>query len=459
MRTLVVCAVVAGAACAGTLPRAPSFVAQAGDLAIVHANVVPMDRDGVLADHTVVVRGDRIVAVGPADAVDVTATSRRVDATGRYVLPGLADMHVHAFTKEEMAMFVAAGVTLVRNMSGLPQLLSFRKHIADGDFIGPTYVTAGPIIDGEPPIWPGSDVVTTVADAERVVAAQKAAGYDFLKVYARLTLEAYDAIVAAATHQGMTFVGHVPRAVPLAHALAAGQRSIEHLDGYLNAMQRDGTEAPRNQLFVQRVGWLVDHADEGKLPALVAATVKAGTWNCPTLVVNYNIADLDDPSALARRTRWLDYVDRDIVAAWDPKSDFRFKDTTPAEFATLRRAVPIYARILKAIHDAGGKLLVGTDAGNPYVVVGAGLLDEIELMVRAGVPRPAVVRAATAGAAEFLGQTGQVGVVAPGARADLIVTEANPLAAPIPIPPVGVVLRGAWHDRASLHQLLDALRK
>ncbi len=447
------------AACGGALPKTPTFVAQAGDIAIVHAHVVPMDRDGVLADHAVVVRGDRIVAVAPSDAVELPATARRIDAAGGYVLPGLADMHVHAFTPEEMTMFVAAGVTLVRNMAGIPLILELRRKIVAGEIVGPTIVTASHILDGDPPIWPMSAVVKTAAEADGVVAAQRAEGYDFLKVYARLTLEAYDAIVAAAAKHGMTFVGHVPRAVTLLHALESGQRSIEHLDGYLYAMLKDGSDPPRNQFLVQRIAWLVDHADEAKLPALVAATVKSGVWNCPTLIVNYNIAELDDAPALAGRTRWLEYVDREIVDAWDPKQDFRFKGVAAEDYARLRRANPIHDRLLKAIADAGGKLLVGTDAGNPYVVVGAALHQEIELMVHAGVPRATVLRAATAGAAEFFGQAGQFGVVAPGARADLILADTSPLAGPIAIPPVGVMLRGKWLDRAALAKSLDALRQ
>src|SRR5262249_48628435 len=360
---------------------------------------------------------------------------------------------------EGRRMLGAGGVTLVGVMSGIPLVLELRRRIVAGEIVGPTIVTASRIIDGDPPIWPMSAVVKTAAEADAVVAAQKAEGYDFLKVYARLTLAAYDAIVAAAARHGMTFVGHVPRAVTLQHALDSGQRSIEHLDGYLYALQKEGSAPPTNLMFVQRVGWLAEHADETKLPALVAATVKAGTWNCPTLIVNDHIAALDDAPALARRTRWLDYVHHEIVEAWGPKTDFRFKDVAPADYALLRRANPIHARTVKAIADAGGKLLVGTDAGNPYVVDGAGLHEEIELMVRAGVPRAKVVRAATAGAAEFFGQTGQFGVVAPGARADLILAEANPVAGPIAIPPVGVMLRGAWYDRAALQKSLDALRK
>ncbi len=439
-------------------PPVPSFVARAGDLVIADVAVVDVVAGRVVPEQTVVVRGDRIVAVAPAAAIEASAASTRVDGRGKFLLPGLADMHVHTWSDADLPMFLAAGVTTVRNMFGSPTDLEKRARIAAGELVGPTLVTAGPIVDGEPPMWPGSTVVTTPEQAVRAVAEQKAAGYDFVKVYSRLSLEAYDAIVAAAAKDGLAVAGHVPRAVPLEHALAAGQRSIEHLEGYLEAIAKDGATLKRVSSYGLYLRQVLANADEAKIPGVATATAAASSWNCPTLVVLDRMARLDEPEALAAATRWLEYVPAELLQLWNPRNDFRIAKMTAEDFATGRAATALRTRILIALVAAGGKLLVGTDTGNPFVVAGAALHDELELLVAAGIPRATVLRAATAGAAEFLGQAGVAGVVAVGARADLVLADSNPLDGPITIPAAGLILRGRWLDRAALQAGLDALR-
>jgi imidazolonepropionase-like amidohydrolase len=434
------------------------FSAQPGDVAIVNVSVVPMQREGILRDHVVVVRASRIVAVVPAGSVDLGATVKRIDGHGGFLLPGLADMHVHTFFPGDLTLFVAAGVTTVRNMFGAPMHLELRAKIAAGEVLGPTLVTAGPIIDGDPPVWPGSTVLTKAADAEEIVLSQQKAGYDFLKVYSRLSADAYQALVAAAKRHSMPFAGHVPIAVPLAEALASGQRSIEHLEGYLRALLKDGKTVPKETTLLRIMPFLAENTDEAKLAPLAVATAKSEVWNCPTVVVWNRMGRLDDPETLKKQTKWVEYVAPEMLAFWDPKSDFRLKGATAEDYARLRNVDSVRSRILAALYRAGGKLLVGTDTGNPYVVPGSAMHDEIELLVAAGVPRPAVLRAATSGAAEFLGKSGDFGVVAKGARADLILSPTNPLEGPIAIPPTGVMVRGVWHEQSELSTKLDALR-
>src|SRR4051812_34075948 len=196
-----------------------------GEVAFVGVTVVPMDTERRVPDQTVVVRHGRIAEIGPSSTVQVPAGALRIDGQGRFLMPGLADMHVHLYTRDDLLLFLANGVTFVRNMWGAPYDLVWRARIEQGSLLGPTIYTAGPLLDGSPPIWNGSVVVETAADAERVVTGQKKAGYDFIKVYKKLLPEAYDAIAATAKREGMTFGGHVPAAVGLEHALAAGQRS------------------------------------------------------------------------------------------------------------------------------------------------------------------------------------------------------------------------------------------
>jgi hypothetical protein len=438
----------------------PAIALQPGDLVITNASVVPMSRDGELAHHTVVVRGDRILAVARSTELGelaVPAGVTAIDGTGKWLLPGLTDMHVHVFGDDQLAMLVAAGVTTVRNMYGSEQHLAWRDRIARGELLGPTIVTAGPLIDGDPPIWPGSTVLVNPADADKVVTDQKAAGYDFLKPYARLSRPAYEALAAAGKRHGMLLEGHVPDAVGLDGVLAAQQRTIEHLDGYLIAQVPDGVTLPDDRRAKLRA--TLAHLDPSRLPGLVTRTLAAGTWNCPTLIVYERIGALDDLPALRKRVAWLDKLPPAMVDAWDPKQDFRLQSYTADDFAAIRAANAQRAKVLAALAAAGAPILVGTDTGNPFVVPGAALHDEIELMVADGLPRPRVLRAATADAARFLGAPHEAGVVEAGARADLLLVASDPLTAPLPPVPDGVVLRGKWLPRAELEAKLADITK
>jgi imidazolonepropionase-like amidohydrolase len=465
-------------------PAAPHVTLQPGDIAITNVSVVPMSRDGVLAHHTIVVRGDRIVAVAPNASLEVPAGTKTIDersesrgrgpagsaggegarplvidGTGKWLMPGLADMHIHLWSDGDLTLFLAAGVTTVRNMFGSEEALAWRAEIARGERLGPTLVTAGPIIDGDPPIWPGSAVIAKPDDAERIVVEQKAKGYDFLKPYSKLSREGYEALVAAAQRHGMVLAGHVPGTVKLAGALAARQKSIEHLDGWLYALLPDDAKIPEDAPNLARLRMALPRLDIGRLPSLIADTIRAGTWNCPTLIVLDRIAALSDLAGIKQRVKWLDKVAPAVVNLWDPKQDFRFKSMTDEDFATLRSANAWRAKVLAALAAARAPLLVGTDTGNPFVIPGESLHEEIELMVEAGVPRAQVMRAATAGAAEYLGAPHDAGVIEVGARADLLLVPVDPLQAPLPLVPDGVMVRGKWLARAELDAKLAEIAR
>ena len=445
-------------------PAAPKLTLAAGDVAITDVTVVPMTGpqtatsagDAPLEHHTVVVHGDRIIAIVPSASVVVPAGVTTIDGTGKWLMPGLTDMHVHTWSESDLTLFLAAGVTTIRNMFGSPQHLAWRTEIAKGTRLGPTIVTAGPIIDGDPPVWPGSAVLANPADADKIVTEQKAAGYDFLKAYSRLSREAYEALVAAAKQHGMVVAGHVPNAVGLAGVLAAHQKSVEHLDGWLLALVPDGVALPEGNMQA-KLRAVLPKLDAGKLPGLIAQTIAAGTWNCPTLIVLDRMSGLDDPKAVAARTKWLDKVPAMLVTQWDPAQDFRLKSLTREDFATMRDGNVWRARILAALAAANAPILVGTDTGNPFVVPGAALHDELELMVAAGVPRARVLRAATADAARYLETPHEFGVIEAGARADLLLVSVDPLLEPLPMVPDGVMVRGRWLPRAELDAKLAGI--
>jgi imidazolonepropionase-like amidohydrolase len=399
---------------------------QPGDTALVGATVVTMDREGSLADHTVVVRGNSIALVAPASTIDTTGATI-IDAKGKWIVPGLADMHVHSWTDRDFGMYLVNGVTTVRDMFGSPQQLEWRSAIASGKLEGPTLFTAGPIVDGDPPIWPGSALVTTADAGRKVVREQKQAGYDFIKVYTNLSVEAYDAVAAEAKAHGIPFAGHVPKAVGLDKVLASGQRSIEHLDGYLSF----GGE-PR-----------VDQA-------IIDATAKSGVWNCPTLVVTDRFGHLDNPSQLDS-TPGLEYVSAAIRQRWDPKQDFRLQRWTPEMFANMRAKNELAHKLVADLSKAGARLVLGTDTGNPYVVPGFAVHDELALLVKSGLTPWQALRMATTAAAELVDKPGSFGVIAANARADLLVIDHDPLRdiGALARPSI-VVVRGKLHKRDEL---------
>ena len=416
-----------------------------------------MTMEGALPHQTVLVDGQRIVAVGPTATTAVPAGARRIDGIGKFLIPGLIDMHVHFNDEHDALLFVANGVTTVRNMWGNPKHLEWREKARANDpaWLGPAIYTAGPILDGKPPVWPGSQVIETAEAAEAEVAAEKKAGYDFVKVYDGLPLAAYDALVAAAKRANLRVVGHIPRDAGLEHALASGQATIEHLTGYDVAAQSEKSRAASLHGIERRIE-IAANSDPGKIPDLVAKTLRAGTANCPTLVVLARFAALDHPEVLAARPETR-YVSPTLLASWDPKQDFRLKDAPPAMFAVLRSGLGFRDKLVKALVDAGAPVFAGTDTPNPFVVPGFAMHEELALLVHAGLTPYQALRAATAAPATWLGAR-DLGIVAPGARADLVLLDADPLRdISATTRRAGVMVRGRYFTNGELDAKLEQL--
>lgn len=427
-------------------------------LVFEHVAVVPMDREIVLEDHTVVVRDGRIAALGPASAVAVPADALHIDGRGHFLMPGLADMHVHVWDENDLYLFVANGVTTVRNMFGAPLHLDWRARIERGELVGPRLYTAGPIIDGKPAVWPGSVELVDPGEAAAVVAAQKSAGYDFLKPYARLSRECYEALVSAGEEEGLRLMGHVPDALDLHEVLAARQHTIEHMGGWAEAAQR--ADSPlrangfRSGFLAEQLAWQT--VDPERLAALAKSVRAAEVWNCPTLVVLQKWTQGDDARALLARPE-MRYVSPFLRAFWDPGARTNYLANLPAEdVLAARRSVPAMQRALAVLRDAGGGILLGTDMGNPYVVAGFAVHEELTNLIGAGLTPYEALRAATADAARCMGAQDDWGTLAPGRRADLILLSANPLTdVRHAAARVGVVLHGRWFPAAELTAELE----
>jgi imidazolonepropionase-like amidohydrolase len=445
-------------------------------VAFVNVTVVPMDQSQVQPGQTVLVVGQRIAQAGPASIVKVPRGALRIDGRGMFVMPGLADMHVHLIRSLEAVksqsasphraaehsipplsasddheaenrafglLFVSNGVTSVRNMWGDTAIDTFAREIDAQQVLGPHVYSTGPITDGSPYVWQGSRVVDSQSEAEQAVDEDVAAHRVGLKIYNGLSAETYRWLVSSARAHGLALVGHVPYAVGLQGVIEARQDSIEHLDGFLEALQPDSASAADATMRQ-----LLDKADTSRLPALVQSIRNANVWNCPTLVLFKLVPDDADwhrklglvPPALVERYR-------KGMPWWHSHPEVT---TDTYNF---------YVNIVRLLSESGAHLLLGTDTPKPTVLPGYSLLAELRSFVEAGLTPYQALRAATSDAASFLNRETEFGTVRPGLRADLLVLRANPLENIDNIDQrVGVMVAGRWFTQAELEHLLGTLR-
>ncbi len=443
-------------------PRRPKILpshavsSRLSPVAFVGVNVVPMDRDEILENQTVLVREGRITAIGPAETTRIPSRAYVVEAAGRYLCPGLSDMHVHLSNDDDLPLYVANGITTVRVMGGTKRILELRYDIRRGALLGPRIYTAGPMIDGPAPIWPQADVLTDPSRADELVREYKAAGYDFVKVYVGLSPTVYNAVRRAARKYGLRVVGHVPYATELETVLRSGQASIEHLDGYIEAVQKDDSPYQGKSDVATRL-YAVDHVDDLKIREIAQATADAGVWNCPTLVVEQNWSTATEADARFQRPE-LQYMLAPTVEWWRKHAGTNLSGEQSEYYEKL---FEVRKKLVRAMYVAGARLLAGSDSPNPLTVHGFSLHDELGYLKEAGLSNFDVLRTATVNAAEFLeGSRAKSGAIREGYRADLLLIDGNPLEDLAHLrKPGGVMLAGGWYTSAQLAQMLDDVKE
>ncbi|MEP6810400.1 MAG: amidohydrolase family protein [Chthoniobacterales bacterium] len=449
-------------------------VADAGDLADTRAQpivalesvgVVDVVRGEVVGPRTVLIVAGVIAAIDSPEKVTIPPDALRVDGAGRYLIPGLVDMHVHLFNNAShrppnewaFPLFVAHGITGVREMRSEPAQLAlvnrWRSKVETGELIAPRVLAAGVAVGAGP-----------IDDTRRKVREAKTAGADFIKIFSEVPEANWRAILAEAGALHLPVCGHIPAEVSLLEAARAGQRSNEHLTQVYEACS-----ARENELLGARKGReggeivrlrdaqepeVLESYDQVLCDRTAAALAQTGQVQVPTLVLPYSEAHgsrknfRDDPL-------WR-YLRVDEQARWqrifqsDPVGDGKLAD----------RRWEVSRQIVKTFQAAGVRILAGTDTPMPLVYPGFALHEELALLVRAGLSPAEALRAATIGPAEFLGLSQSSGTVAVGKRADLVLLDANPLL------DIGntkriraVVLSGRMLPRADLDQLLDAAAK
>ena len=464
-------------------------------LAIRAATVVDV-RDGSLRpDHTVLVAGKRIAAVGPADKVRIPDGADVIDATGGYLIPGLWDMHVHSVanvavdrSRESVAakdwhfpLFLAHGVTGVRNMNDgtgdvtLELSKSVRRQLAEGDLRGPPrFLTAGPSVDGDPPLGSNPVVVRTAAEARAAVEQLVSNGADLVKVYENLSREAYFAIIDEARRRGIPVDGHVPFRVTPQEAADAGQRTAEHPDALaagcstaaeaerkrFASVLADYGSLPEGEKFLamfRHVRALYDSRDPAACASAIEAYRRNGVAVTVDLVAYHHVVYAEQVLADSARMR---LVPQEIRRNWENLLD---SETTREFQSILRPIVPLELENVRLLNEAGVLLLAATDVGVPFQVPGISLHVELERLVEAGLSPLEALRTATLNPARVLKMADSLGTIEPGKLADLVLLDANPLEDIRNTQKIrAVVADGRLYRRADLDRLLatvEALNK
>ena len=430
-------------------------------LAITHVNIIDVSGGPIQTDMTVVVAGARIVAVGKSVDIPVPKGAHTINAAGKYLIPGLWDMHVHtvfgdwipADEKVTLQLFVANGITGVRDMGGdLDTLKQWRAAIAAQKLVGPRMVIAGPMLDGTTPRFPSSAPVGSAADGRKVVDDLVKSGVDFIKIQSLVPRDGYFAAADEAKKLNIPFVGHVPDAVRASEASTAGQKSIEHFTGVFEGCSTNEDELLKGPKGPGRV---VSSYDPARAAALVNLFAKNQTWQVPTLVWErgqWLIDDIDlshDPLTKYAPPAWKDRT-------WPMFTKDILKDMDTDPLPVRERFVQMELEMTLAMHRAGVPFMAGTDtAAGVHIFPGFSLHDELGLFVKAGMTPMEALQTATWNPAKFLGTLSEMGTVEKGKFADLVLLDANPLDDIANTRKIrAVVLGGRYFSREQLDKML-----
>lgn len=413
--------------------------AQSGQvIAFTDVNVIPMSSNEVLTDHTVLVRGDRITALG-AD-LDVPAGAKVIDGSGQYLLPGLAEMHGHVprpeepeqYTEDVLFLYVANGITTVRGMLGFDGQLDLRSRANSSELVAPTLYLAGPAFHGRS--------VNSPEEAVAMVRKQKAEGWNLLKVLTGMAREEYDAMALTAREEGMRFGGHVPADVGLMHALEMGQETFDHVDGYVEYVRGSGL------------------SEKDAVAEALRVTKERNAWIVPTMVlweaINGTI-DIEDLRAYDE----LKYMPPYVVESWFNRVNSQANNPNYDRKAALG-LIKTRMRILAALHEGGARMLLGTDSPQLFSVPGFSLHRELARMVDAGMDPYSILVSGTRNVGEYFANEDVFGTISPGSRADLLLLSHNPLEDVAHLQDLsGVMARGVWHSSEDLDAGLEAIIK
>lgn len=446
-----------------------------GDLIITNTNIIDVKTGDILYNRDLVILSDSIYRIEENSVTTKYIADQIIDGTDKFLIPGLWDMHTHTWWayKDFFPLLLANGVIGIREMFGnLEEVARIRKEIQNGKIAGPEIVSAGPIVDGDPPSWQGSDAVSTPEEGREIVRQQKSAGADFVKVYNRLSREVYFAIADECKKQQIPFSGHIPVRISLEEALEAGHGTIEHFYGITDycSSEKDYLLALYNReitndtligpgTYYNRVAFEINTYDPSKQPELFRLMGENNAWVCPTMVVHKGFQrNLDHNYKDDKRLIYMpEYTTRD----WK-----LIKDSIPTE--RILRQMDLEIRwyellppLIQPLIQNGTNFLAGTDYPNPYTFAGFSIHEELEIFVKeAGLSPLQALRTATLNPAIFLKTQEFAGSIAVGKNADLVLLTANPLEDISNTKKIeGVVTKGKYHTSKILNEQIDLIAR
>lgn len=426
------------------------------EIVFEHVNVIPMDKEQVLTDQTVVTKGGKITAIGTGKKVKYAKDALVIDGKGKYLLPGLAEMHAHVPPiediepmKDVLALFAVNGITTIRGMLGHPKHLELREKVTKGEITGPHFYTTGPSING-------MSVTSPEAGAE-MVRKQKQAGYDFLKLHPGLTRAKFDSIAASAKKVNIPFAGHVSFGVGVWRAIEAGYSSIDHMDGFVEALVPGIEEMVEQQ--TGPFGLQVAHkADTTRIPGLMKALKENNIWVVATQSLAERWFSPHYTSEDFKKDPDLKYMSPKTTEQWIKSKDGVMNDpnfnvTQAEQFVKLRRKL-----ILECQRNGIGMLL-GCDAPQVFNVPGFSTHHELAYLVRSGLTPYQALQSGTVNVAKYL-NIRDSGVIRTGAVSDLVLLNDNPLTDISNTKKIsGVMLGNQWMDKAYIDATLKRLEK
>jgi len=417
-------------------------------------NVIPMDREEVLENYNVVVENGRITAVSPSSKTNIPEDAEKIDGRDKFLMPGLAEMHGHIpgeedpqYAEDVLFLYIANGVTTVRNMLGTNYQLKLRERVNKEELPGPTIFAASP--------WLSNDAIPSTEAADKMVREYKTAGFDLLKI-GGLNPETYKQMALTAHKIEMPFGGHIPEAVGLEGALEARQTSIDHYDRYVEFLVSEDKKKGRNNGFFG--SGIIDLIDRDRISEAIEMTIEAGTWNVPTLSLVEHLAIDEAAEEMIKRPE-MKYMPQRILKNWEKaKNDFKNREDFQPDATTA--LVEFRRELTKRLHEAGAGIVLGSDAPQFFNVPGFSIHHELEMMTNSDLTPYEVLVTGTRNAAEYFGTPEEFGTVQNGRRADLILLNSNPLEDISNVQDrSGVMVRGIWFPEEKIREKLQEIEE
>jgi imidazolonepropionase-like amidohydrolase len=419
-------------------------------------NVIPMDREQVIEDQVVVVKNGKIRFIGDAKKAKFRKDALVVDGQGRYLMPGLAEMHAHVPPvddlepmKDVLLLFAANGITTIRGMLGHPKHLELRKMINNGELTSPRFYTSGPSLNGES--------VKTQDEAIQMVKDEKMAGYDFLKIHPGLTKDNFDAMARTANEQNIPFAGHVSFQVGVWKAIEAKQQTIDHMDAFIEGLV-PGIEKMSEEETGLFGMFVADRADTSRIPKLVKALRDNNVWVVPTQALAERWFTPDRTAESFRGDPEMKYMDPETIDNW-VKAKSNLESNPRYDKEKIRNYIMLRRKLIYECNRNGVGLLLGCDAPQVFNVPGVSTHHELQYLVDAGLTPYEALKTGTSNVGIFFKKP-EMGVIKQGANGDVVLLNANPLENISNSQKIeGVLVGNRWMNRATLDDLLKKLEK